>query len=233
VAKFNVIITDTKTRESHTYDTYRSRELANEAAYQLAHHNYGGEVKITVEPAATVSMLPKKLRSKACACKPKSNPAPRKTADPTMHLLCPKCNEVSPHVTAPHGSGPWLYQCTYCGTFKPYGYIQPKGKRQPNPVPPSKHVQIRDAKNLYRNFTGHEPSELVSIDKPIMPDVVSVIGDIDGVLYTTVRDGVTEKYIHKFKKNCRPLFAVSPDGKQLFMLGGSYDFTERGIVDRS
>ena len=106
-------------------------------------------------------------------------------------------------------------------------------KRGKNPVPPSKHVQMRDAADLYKRFTGHDALDEVSIDKPVLPDVMLVVGDIDGVMYTTVRDGVEEKYVHQFKKKCRPLFCVSHDGKTLYMLGGSYDFTERGIVDRT
>jgi len=65
-------------------------------------------------------------------------------------------------------------------------------------------------------------------------DVVFRVGTVDGVLYTTVRDGRTEKYIHEFRKKSRPhlaVLAVSHDGKQLFILGGGYTFTERGIVD--
>jgi len=62
-------------------------------------------------------------------------------------------------------------------------------------------------------------------------DVAFKIGECDGLLYTTVRDGVKESYIHKFKKKSRPLLVSSHDGKQLFLLGGRYDFTERGIVD--
>lgn len=115
--------------------------------------------------------------------------------------------------------------------------VKPRGK---NPVPESsrsarrsKDARIKLAADQYERFTGHEAAELVSVDKPDVPDVMSVIGEIDGVMYTTVRDGEVEKYIHEFKKNCRPLFCVSPDGKQIFMIGGSYDFTERGIVDRT
>lgn len=58
------------------------------------------------------------------------------------------------------------------------------------------------------------------------------VGELDGVLYTTVRDGQTEKYIHKFRKKSRPLLAASHDGKSLHILGGEYEFTERGIEDK-
>ena len=102
-----------------------------------------------------------------------------------------------------------------------------------NPVPLSKRAKVEKAADLYERFTGHDADDVVSIDKPEMPDVLLAVGEIDGVMYSTVRDGVAEKYIHKFKKSCRPIFAVSHDGKQLYMLGGAYDFTERGIVDHS
>lgn len=101
-----------------------------------------------------------------------------------------------------------------------------------NPVPPSKVVQERNAKALYESFTGHRATGKVSIDKPVMPDVLLAVGDVDGLLYTTVRDGKLEKYIHKFAKRSRPTFCVSHDGTQLYMIGGKYNFTERGIEDR-
>ena len=114
-------------------------------------------------------------------------------------------------------------------------YIRP-GK---NPVPPSSRAHEKrrvsgDAENarlLYEKFTGHDGVDEVLIDKPIIPDVMCVIGNIDGIMYTTMRDGKTEKYLHKFKKNARPLFCVSPDGLSLHLIGGSYQFGERGIED--
>ncbi len=113
------------------------------------------------------------------------------------------------------------------------------GKRAPNPVPPSSRVterqqiQIEEAAQLYADFSGHKPEIVGTLDKPVIPDVLIGIGEIDGVMYSTVRDGILERYIHEFKSKSRPLFAVSHDGKQLFMLGGAYTFTERGIVDKT
>lgn len=93
---------------------------------------------------------------------------------------------------------------------------------------------IRRAASLYERFTGHEAESLGKVSVPDLPKVAAVIGDCDGVLYTTVRDGVTEKYIHEFAKaDDKPLLCVTPDGKQLLLIGGTYDFTERGIVDGS
>ena len=113
------------------------------------------------------------------------------------------------------------------------------------PVPPSSRLRARAslrpserdeferAARLYEDFSGHQAGPLVRIKAPSLPRVGIVIGHCDGLLYSTVRDGVKEKYIHKFRSKDRPLFIVSPDGKQLLLIGGGYDFTERGIVDKS
>lgn len=113
------------------------------------------------------------------------------------------------------------------------GLTDKSGKaRKNNPVPLStKANDVEKARLLYEKFTGHDGIDEVVIDKPVIPDVLSVIGDVDGIMYTTVRDGKTEKYLHKFKKSARPLFCVSPDGLSLHLIGGSYQFGERGIVD--
>lgn len=149
-------------------------------------------------------------------------------------LYCLACKRETSHLMARHHSGENLMQCRECYTWRP------RDGRKQNPVPKSSRSdkqrsvknQREQAELLYEKFTGHEPGDYVLIDKPVYPDVMSVIGDIDGILYTTVRDGVTEKYIHKFKKNSRPLFCVSPDGLSIHVIGGRYEFGERGIIDK-
>lgn len=99
-------------------------------------------------------------------------------------------------------------------------------------VPPSKRVQIREASKLYADFTGHKAEIVDEIPKPSIPDVLISVGTVDGIMYTTVRDGKTEMYVHEFKGDAKPEFCVSPDGKAIFLIGGQYKFTERGIVDQ-
>jgi hypothetical protein len=98
----------------------------------------------------------------------------------------------------------------------------------------SRSVQalIDDAARLFEEFSGHEAAYVDTLDIPPMPPVVCGVGECLGILYRATRDGKSEDYIHRFKARARPLFAVSPDGKMLYLLGGAYDFTERGIVDR-
>jgi hypothetical protein len=95
----------------------------------------------------------------------------------------------------------------------------------------SKHAKVKKAIDLYESFSGHSPEFLDTVTFPV-PDVALKIGQCDGLLYTTVRDGKTERYIHKFKAKSRPLLVTTFDGTQLILIGGSFRFTERGIVDK-
>lgn len=99
-------------------------------------------------------------------------------------------------------------------------------------VPRLKSTQIRKAQSLYKDFSGHDGDEVENVEKPVIPDALMVIGELEGVIYSTVRDDEHERYIHKFRAQSRPLLCVSPDGDQLFIIGGNYEFTDRGIVDK-
>jgi len=101
-----------------------------------------------------------------------------------------------------------------------------------NPAARTYSTDAQKAARRYHAFTGHDDIQATKIRIPAMPKAVLTVGECDGILYTTIRDGVQESYIHKFAKGSRPLLCASPDGKRLFLLGGAYDFTERGIVDR-
>ena len=110
-----------------------------------------------------------------------------------------------------------------------------------NPVPASSRAgqhaptasELERCADLYERFSGQDAVEIGMVDLPPMPKAAVAIGDCDGILYTTVRDGVVEKYIHKFNKADRPLLVVDSTGKTLYLIGGRYTFTERGIVDQT
>ncbi len=92
--------------------------------------------------------------------------------------------------------------------------------------------ELEQAMDLYRRFSGHEPEIVGSTKRPTLPNTGIIIGDLEGVAYETVRDGIKEKYFHRFDKKSRPLLCSSFDGSLIFILGGEYNFTEDGIVDR-
>ena len=104
------------------------------------------------------------------------------------------------------------------------------GTRKSNPVPASKSLKAKNAIALWEDFTGHKADYYQNINVD-WPDVGLQVGDCDGILYSTVRDGVAEQYIHKFKKSARPVLAASHDGASLALIGGKFRFTNRGIVD--
>lgn len=91
---------------------------------------------------------------------------------------------------------------------------------------------IPPALRLFRDFTGHDGELMGKIEFPHYPKTVICIGELIDVGYVTVRDGQRERYRHEFAAKSRPLLLAQHDGKQLFIYGGRYDFTERGIVDR-
>lgn len=107
-------------------------------------------------------------------------------------------------------------------------------------VPPSSKANVRRvsrteeerAATRYARFTGHEPENIGRIFVPPLPKVVALVGDLDAISYTTVRDGETEKYIHTFKAECRPLLCVDADGERIIIIDGKFKFTERGFVDK-
>ena len=108
-------------------------------------------------------------------------------------------------------------------------------------VPPSSRARARlltgsdieRAASMSERFTGHAAEPLGRVMVPPLPRVATVIGELDGVLYSCIRDGRPERYVHEFARPDRPLLAVSPDGRQLIIVGGGYRFTALGIVDDS
>jgi hypothetical protein len=101
-------------------------------------------------------------------------------------------------------------------------------RRRANPVPASDVGKLSD---LYLRFSGHKLEPLAEVRAPTIPRVAAVIGFLDGVDYTTVRDGKTEKYRHTFKAKARPVLCTDAKG-QIFIVAGRYRFTELGIVDQ-
>ena len=95
-----------------------------------------------------------------------------------------------------------------------------------------KSERVARAAKLFEDFSGHAAEYEERHEKPEFPDVAVRVGPVLGIMYETVRDGKREQYLHEFKRSARPLLIASEDGKTLYLLGGNYRFTERGIVDK-
>jgi hypothetical protein len=91
--------------------------------------------------------------------------------------------------------------------------------------------QLRQGVRLYQSFREKKPKLLGRFKVPT-PKVAASMGYLDRIFYTTTHGGKVQPYDHKFAKGSRPLLCVSPDGKQLILLGGRFRWDRRGIVDR-
>jgi hypothetical protein len=92
-------------------------------------------------------------------------------------------------------------------------------------------MTVKGAVKLYKSFRERTPKRIGKIDF-VVPRAVACIGYVEGIDYKTTHGSKVTLYHHDFAPGSRPLLCVSADGKQLLMLGGRYQFTERGIVDR-
>lgn len=92
--------------------------------------------------------------------------------------------------------------------------------------------QVKQAIKLYQKFREANPRHIDTVKIPSFPKVMLQIGRVDGVLYTTTHNGKTIKYVHKFSGRSKPILATDAKGKQLYFLGGHYNFTSEGIVDK-
>lgn len=91
--------------------------------------------------------------------------------------------------------------------------------------------KLTKAIRLFERFTGHSAKYVDTVKKPEIPDVALVVGKCIGIMYETTRDGVKEKYIHEFRGKAKPTLITDQDGNHLFLIGGTYTFTEAGITD--
>lgn len=116
-------------------------------------------------------------------------------------------------------------------TKKKIRFFLNMNKRRKNNPTVSTARQVEKAIQLFMRFKEEEPRFVDEIDYAV-PKVGMVIGDLDGVLYTTRRGGKVEHYKHEFTGRSKPLLAASWDGKTIFIVGGHYNFTEDGIKDK-
>lgn len=102
-------------------------------------------------------------------------------------------------------------------------------------------MSMSAARALFKAFHGREaaPGEIGTLRaKPKRGarlagegEEVLTVGRLNGLIYEASGDG--KQYVHHFKKDARPVLAVTHDGKQAYILAGGYKFTSRGFEDRT
>jgi len=89
---------------------------------------------------------------------------------------------------------------------------------------------LEHARRLFEEFHSFAPPRVIRSEcRRSMPRVVVKLGELRGLIYSSdkAQCGRPRTFIHFMET--RPTLACDPDGKQLYILGGNYRVTNRGI----
>ena len=86
------------------------------------------------------------------------------------------------------------------------------------------------AKKLYEDFREETPRR-ARIVRVTLPKVAMVMGYVHSIQYDTTHGGRTHLYKHTFAAGSRPMLVAANGRGKLFLVGGRYHVTGRGIVD--
>lgn len=92
-------------------------------------------------------------------------------------------------------------------------------------------TRFRKAAQAFEAFSGHKARRVTATRLTDENVAGWRMGPVVGIAYEARRDGKTDRYFHEFAKSARPDLVSSDNGKQLFLTGGNYTVTERGIED--
>lgn len=89
---------------------------------------------------------------------------------------------------------------------------------------------VRQGTGLYQAFNRFGPSRVMKIrHSRMIPPVVVELGELVGLMYRSDKGqpGQSRTYIHRMEKP--PRLVSNIEGTQLYIVGGSYKVTPRGI----
>lgn len=89
---------------------------------------------------------------------------------------------------------------------------------------------MQQGMGLYRAFNGFEPSRVLKVQHPrVIPPLVVELGALVGLIYRSDKSqrGQARTYIHRMENP--PRLVSNIEGTQLYIVGGSYQVTPRGI----
>jgi len=89
---------------------------------------------------------------------------------------------------------------------------------------------LLQARSLYDRFQGHRPRRNARVPfRRIVPPVVVELGDLLGLIYRSDRGGSGRSRTFVHFMDDPPRLVTEPSGRQLYVIGGSYLVTPRGI----
>ncbi len=86
------------------------------------------------------------------------------------------------------------------------------------------------AKRLYEDFREERPKR-ARVIRVKLPKVAMIMGTLRAIEYDTTHGGKTHLYKHTFAPGSRPLLVAASGRGKLFLVGGRYHVTARGVVD--
>ena len=109
-------------------------------------------------------------------------------------------------------------------------YILSTRFREPLDVVQSCDSNFDAARQLFERFHSFAPPKTLLRRCPrLMPKVLVNLGELRGLIYRSDKEqcGRPRTFIHFMETP--PLLASDPEGKQLYIVGGNYRVTSRGI----
>jgi hypothetical protein len=108
-------------------------------------------------------------------------------------------------------------------------YIRTPCSDVPDAAPGRGWTRLKVARGRFREFHGCRPTVVTrAACRRTIPEVLVQLGTLRAVVYAADRgDGGARQYIH-FMEN-EPLLTCDPEGSQLYIVGGRYRVTRRGI----
>lgn len=91
--------------------------------------------------------------------------------------------------------------------------------------------EISSAERLYRQFREAAPSSARRVRVRI-PKALARMGTCEFVGYLTTHKGKAALYVHYFAPGSRPGLYANTGRGQLFLIGGRFRVSERGITDQ-
>ena len=109
-------------------------------------------------------------------------------------------------------------------------YIVSIAFREPREVVQRCDSSFKTAQELFERFHSFAPPKTLRRQYPrLMPKVLVNLGELRGLIYRSDKEqcGRPRTFIHFMETP--PLLASDPEGKQLYIVGGNYRVTARGI----